>query len=136
MPATVLDAPALLAYLQNETGAEVVTDAIAEGTTISTVNLSEVLTRVADRGGDPSDLMVRMTESGLIDGAVKVEAFTDVDALNAASLRTKTRAQGLSLGDRACIALAQRLELPVLTADSAWAQLDLDVELRQIRRSA
>lgn len=135
MPETVLDASALLAYLQNETGAEVVTNAIAEGTTISTVNLSEVLTRVADRGGDPSDMMARMTERGLIDGAVKVEAFTSEDALNAASLRTRTREQGLSLGDRACIALAQRLELPALTADSAWAQLDVDVELRQIRRA-
>jgi PIN domain nuclease of toxin-antitoxin system len=133
MPAAVLDASALLAYLRDEPGAEAVADAIAAGAAISTVNLAEVLSRAADRGGDPARLMHQMTDRGLLDGAVSVEPFTTPDAIEVASLRVQTRDRGLSLGDRACVALAQRLTLPALTADTAWSELDLGVELRQIR---
>jgi ribonuclease VapC len=130
---SVLDASALLAYLRDESGAEVVADAIAEGTAISTVNLSEVLSRAADRGEEPVRLAQRMRDRGLLDGAISIEPFTTDDALEVARLRPITRKQGLSLGDRACIALASRLDLPALTADVAWSQLDLAVELHQIR---
>lgn len=133
MPSTVLDASALLAYLRDEPGAEVVADAIAEGAAISTVNLAEVLSRVADRDGDPSRLAGEMTDRGLLGGAVSVESFTDEDAVEVARLRPETRAQGLSLGDRACLALARRLGLPALTADTAWSRLGLEVTLQQIR---
>ena len=130
---SVLDASTLLAYLRDEQGAEVVSDAIAIGTSISTVNLAEVLSRVADRGEDPVGLAERMVTRGLLDGAVTIEPFTTADAIAVARLRSITRRQGLSLGDRACIALAGRLDLPALTADTAWSRLDLSVELRQIR---
>jgi len=133
MPAAVLDASALLAYLRDEPGAEAVADAIAVGAAISTVNLAEVLSRAADRGGDPTGLIRQMTDQGLLDGAVSVEPFTTPDAIEVASLRVRTRDHGLSLGDRACVALAKRLTLPALTADTAWSRLDLGVELRQIR---
>lgn len=133
MPAAVLDASALLAYLRDERGAEVVADAIAGGAAISTVNLAEVLSRAADRGGDPSRLTRQMTERGLLDGAISIEPLTTGDAVEVARLRPLTREHGLSLGDRACLALARRLRLPALTADTVWSQLDLDVELRQIR---
>jgi ribonuclease VapC len=130
---TVLDASALLAYLHDEPGAETVADAIAGGTAISTVNLAEVLGRTTDGGGDPARLASQMADRGLLGGAISVESFTDRDAIEVARLRPRTRARGLSLGDRACIALAGRLGLPVLTADAAWSQLDLKVTLRQIR---
>jgi ribonuclease VapC len=129
----VLDASALLAYLRDEQGAEAVSDAIAVGATISTVNLGEVLSRVADRGEDPVRLAQQMVARGLLDGAVTVEPFTTADAVEVARLRLITRKQGLSLGDRACIALASRLNLTALTADTAWSRLDLPVQLHQIR---
>lgn len=130
---SVLDASALLAYLRDEQGAEVVAGAIADGTAISTVNLTEVLSRTADRGEDPVRLARQMRDRGLLDGAISIEPFTTEDAVEVARLRPTTREQGLSLGDRACIALASRLDLPALTADTAWSQLDLAVELHQIR---
>jgi ribonuclease VapC len=130
---SVLDASALLAYLRDERGAEVVAGAIAEGAAISAVNLSEVLSRAADRGEEPVRLAQRMRDRGLLDGAISIEPFTTEDAIEVARLRPTTRKQGLSLGDRACIALARRLDLPALTADVAWSQLDLAVELHQIR---
>jgi ribonuclease VapC len=130
----VLDASALLAYLRDEPGAEVVSEAIAGGAAVSAVNLAEVLSRVADRGRDPAALVVRMTERGLLGGAIAVESFTTADAVETARLRPLTRKAGLSLGDRACLALARRLEAPALTADLAWSEAgDLAVELRQIR---
>lgn len=134
MPGAVLDASALLAYLRDEPGAEVVSEAIAGGAAVSAVNLAEVLSRVADRGRDPAALVVRMTERGLLGGAIAVESFTTADAVETARLRPLTRKAGLSLGDRACLALARRLEAPALTADLAWSEAgDLTVELRQIR---
>jgi len=110
-----------------------VADSVATGASISTVNLGEVLSRVADRGGDPARVSRQMTDRGLLDGAITVEPFTNADAVEVARLRPLTRDLGLSLGDRACLALAKRLDTPVLTADSAWSRLDLPLELRQIR---
>jgi ribonuclease VapC len=133
VPSAILDASALLAYLRDEPGADVVADAVATGAVISTVNLGEVLSRVADRDADPARVARQMTDRGLLDGALAVEPFTTGDAIEVARLRPLTRDLGLSLGDRACLALARRLDAPVLTADSAWSKLDLSLELRQIR---
>jgi ribonuclease VapC len=133
LPSTVLDASALLAYLHDEQGAEVVADAIAAGSAISAVNLAEVLSRTANRDGGPDRVVRQMIDGGLLHGAISVEPFTDEDAIEVARLHPETRSQGLSLGDRACLALARRLSLPALTADTAWSQLDLEVTLTQIR---
>jgi ribonuclease VapC len=130
---SVLDASALLAYLRDEPGAEIAADAIADGATISTVNLAEVLSRVAARGGDPARLLREATERGLLDGAISIEPFTTADALEVARLRPSTRENGLSLGNRACVALACRLDMPAVTADTAWSKIDLPIEVRQIR---
>ncbi|MDO8210394.1 type II toxin-antitoxin system VapC family toxin [Conexibacter sp. CPCC 206217] len=130
--ATVLDASAFLAYLQGEPGADVVADAIASGTSISSANLAEVLSRVADRGRDPVALMEGFVAEGLLEGAVEVEPVTLDDAAEIARLRPLTRAAGLSLGDRACLALARRLGAEALTADAAWGEVRLDVRLVQI----
>jgi ribonuclease VapC len=129
----VLDASALLAYLQKEAGGDVVAAAIADGATISTVNLAEVLGRAGEQGVDPVKLAVQLAERGLIDGAITVEPFTGADATEVARLRPLTRDAGLSLGDRACLALARRLGAPALTADTVWQDAAHGVELRLIR---
>ena len=131
--APVLDASALLAHLRDEPGADVVAEAIAGGAVISTVNLAEVFSRVADRGADPAKLAAELTQSGLLDGAITVEPFTAADAIDAGRLRPLTRDAGLSLGDRACPALARRLDAPALTADTDWQGVAHGVELRPIR---
>jgi ribonuclease VapC len=131
--APVLDASALLAHLRDEPGADVVAEAIASGAVISTVNLAEVFSRVADRGDDPAKLAAELTQSGLLDGAITVEPFTAADAIDAGRLRPLTRDAGLSLGDRACLALARRLDAPALTADTDWQGVAHGVELRPIR---
>lgn len=131
--APVLDASALLAHLRDEPGADVVAEAIASGAAISTVNLAEVFSRAADRGDDPAKLAAELIQSGLLDGAITVEPFTAADAIDAARLRPLTRDAGLSLGDRACLALARRLDAPALTADTDWQGVAHGVELHPIR---
>lgn len=133
---SVLDASALLAYLGNETGADLVADAIAGGASISAVNLAEALSTLATRGRKPADVVSKLTERGLLGGAITVEPFTTADATEAARLRPLTRSAGLSLADRACLAAARRLTAAVLTADQAWSGLGLDVEVSAIRRPA
>lgn len=133
MAAPVLDASALLAYLRDEPGADEVAEVIAGGATVSTVNLAEVFSTAADRGLDPMQLAEQLTERGLLDGAIAVEPFTPSDAIEVGALRPLTREAGLSLGDRACLALARRLGASVYTADTTWAKVTLDVELHQIR---
>lgn len=133
MARTVLDASALLAYLHEEPGAETVADAIAEGTTIGAVNLAEVLTAVARHGLDPAQLADDFRRDGLLDGAIEVAPLTPEDAVEVGRLRPLTLGAGLSLGDRACLALARRLDATALTADRAWEPAAVRVELRQIR---
>lgn len=132
----VLDASAFLAYLGNEAGADVVADAIAGGATISTVNLAEALSTLAARGRDPAAVAAELTDRGLLDGAITVEPFIAADSVEAARLRPLTRSVGLSLADRACLALARRLSVRVLTADQAWSGLDLGVDVEAIRATA
>lgn len=132
----MLDASALLAYLGNETGADLVADAIADGTRISAVNLAEALSTLATGGRDPADVVSELTERGLLDGAITVEPFTMADATEAARLRPLTRSAGLSLADRACLAVARRLAPAVLTADQTWGSLRLDVDVHVIRGPA
>jgi ribonuclease VapC len=131
--APVLDASALLAHLREEPGSDVVGDAIAGGAVISTVNLAEVFSRAADRGADPARLASKLTRAGLLGGAIRVEPFTAADALDTARLRSPTRDAGLSLGDRACLALARRLDAVALTADRTWRGVAHGVEVRYIR---
>jgi PIN domain nuclease of toxin-antitoxin system len=128
----VLDASAFLALLRGEPGAERVVEALEKGACLSTVNLAEVLSKLADWGEDPAEAQDRMEREGLL-GTTEVFAFTGEDALEAAKLRALTRVQGLSFGDRACLALARRLGLPALTAERAWAELGLGIPVKIIR---
>jgi PIN domain nuclease of toxin-antitoxin system len=124
----VLDASAVLAYLRREPGSADVRRALAWGAIISTVNLAEVHGRVASEGRSISWTSSRLAMVGL-----RVEPFLAEDAEVAGSLLTSTRELGLSLADRACLALALRLGLPVLTTDRDLARTDVGVEVKVIR---
>jgi ribonuclease VapC len=124
----VLDASSLLAFFRDELGADLVRMAMLSGASISTVNYAEVLTRLAERGGSIATLVRRIEEAG-----IPPNLLTEGDAEAAASLLSTTRYLGLSLGDRACLALGLRMGRPVLTADRAWATLAVGVEVRLIR---
>jgi ribonuclease VapC len=123
----VLDASALLTVLFDEPGAEVAAEAIAEGASISAVNWSEAATVLVRQRRDPGPALARVRRQ------VDVVPLTDRLALAVATLYPRTRAAGLSLGDRACLALAGDLQVPAFTADREWADLDVDVEVRLIR---
>jgi PIN domain nuclease of toxin-antitoxin system len=123
----MFDASALLAILREEAGQDVASSHLAGGL-ISTVNLSEVIARLVDLGQDRQNAI----RSALALDLEPVLPSVSV-ALDAAALRAETRQSGLSLGDRFCIAHAGDLGVPALTADRAWARLDLGVEVIVIR---
>jgi ribonuclease VapC len=125
---TVLDASALLAYLHDEPGAEVVEGALTHDTLIGTVNLAEVLSKLTEVGQDPEEARWAI---GLL--AMDVVPFDEDTAVEVARLRPPTARAGLSLGDRACLALARIRRRPVLTAERRWEGLLPDVEIRLIR---
>ena len=124
---TALDASALLALLFREPGHEVVLPEIAGGC-VSTVNLCEVLGRFVRDGQDALLVAQRLRATGL-----EVVPFDVNDAVVAAGLRRQTDPLGLSLGDRACLALAVVRGIPAMTADRQWASLHLPVPVRLIR---
>lgn len=123
----VLDASAILAVVQSETGAEVVLEAIPDGV-ISVVNISEVVAKLTDRGYRDDAIRKELRELNLA-----VKDFDEDQAYAAGMLRPLTRDRGLSLGDRACIVPGLRLGLAVLTADRSWAGLDVGVDVRLVR---
>lgn len=129
----VLDASALLAYLRDELGAETVSGAITSEAVISSVNWAEVLSKGAEEGENPEETVAWLETQGILGRWLKVIPLIEADAINIARLRPLTKAQGLSLGDRACLALGLRLGLPVLTADQIWTGLDLRVTVQTIR---
>ena len=126
-PAYVLDASALLAVLNRESGAEVVAPLLGRAA-ISSVNWTEVLQRAIALGMEVGDVRDELTSLGL-----RILPFTAEDAEPTARLWSLTRQAGLSLGDRACLSLARKLGHPALTAERLWAGLDLGVEVRLIR---
>ena len=125
--AIVFDSSALLAIAFNETGAERAVEALPDGI-LSAVNASEVVACLIDRGVPEASARNRLR-----DFDIPIRAFDETLAMAAGSLRTTTRQQGLSLGDRACLALARREHAPVITADRNWTRLVLDLEVQLIR---
>jgi len=128
MPHCVLDASALLTLLHQEPGSNKVVQAIEDGAAISTVNLSEVASKLNDLGAPEV----------VIQDAINALELTIVDfnaelAYKVGALRPQTRHIGLSLGDRACLALAQHLGLPALTTDRSWEALSLGITVQVIR---
>ena len=126
---SIIDASGVLALLFTEPGAETVADAIADGAAVSAVNYSEVEIHMSRCGRDAGRILRPLREQ------LFVEAFTPADAVCAAALHPQTTRFGLSLADRACLALAKRMNATALTADSAWAQLNLGITISLIRRA-
>jgi PIN domain nuclease of toxin-antitoxin system len=123
----VLDSSALLALLFFEAGCERVAQLVPQSY-MSTVNLAEVLGRLARDGRAVDEAIDQIDQLGI--------AWVDFDqelAIGAAALLVPTMPWGLSLGDRACLALAQLRHLPAVTADRAWAKLDLGISIEVVR---
>ena len=119
----VLDASAVLAFLRDEPGAEAVEAALADDPRCGAANWSEVAQKVLAAGRDWP-----LARALLISYRIGVEPIVERDAEWAA--RRWRRGEGLSLADRLCLALADRLDADVLTADTAWGSPD---RVRQIR---
>jgi ribonuclease VapC len=114
----VLDASALLALFNDEPGAQAVLDALDGPCLISAVNQTEVLTKLLDKGLSKAEAASVMESV-----EIQVLAFEASQSLDAAWLRLETRTVGLSLGDRACLALARSRKAVALTADRPWSQV-------------
>jgi ribonuclease VapC len=123
----VLDSSALLAMLFFEPGCERVAELVPQSC-MSAVNLAEVLRRLARDGRDLEGALGQLEQIGIV--------WIDFDrelAIGAAALLLPTMPWGLSLGDRACLALARLRNLPAVTADRAWAKLDLGIPIEVVR---
>lgn len=127
MAEAVLDASAILALTRQEAGAEAVAEVIG-GSLVSAVNHSEIVSKLTERGAAPD-----LIRKSLGQFPYRIVDFDAALAFHTGLLRSETRALGLSLGDRACLALARREKLPAFTADRRWADLDLDVDIRVVR---
>jgi PIN domain nuclease of toxin-antitoxin system len=124
----VLDASAVLAILGEEAGAEKLTPRLLGDAIASTVNLAEVHSKLISRGLKPDDAW-----DAAISPVRESAPFTEEHAKIAGSMLAQTRKLGLSLGDRACLALGVALHAPVYTADQSWKSLQIGVRIHLIR---
>jgi len=129
MTSCVIDTSAVFIDLQNEVGAAEARKWLRDAA-ISSVNLHEIVAKAIDKGASPDQAKELIEKMRLT-----VHAHDAEDAVESGLLRTATKGKGLSLGDRACLALAKKLNLPAVTADRAWAELadDLGVEIVLVR---
>ena len=128
MSVVVLDSSAYLARLWGEDGSQVV-EAFGGNYLIGSVNAAEIFTKILERG--PID--VARAKIRILATSMNIVPFDDRQSMTCAELRISTRHLGLSLGDRACLALAIREKATVVTADRSWAGLDLGIGIKIIR---
>lgn len=125
----VLDASAVLAYLQEEEGCTQVEKILSEGEAIiSSANYAEVVTKLIDINMRESEIRVVLENLEMT-----INPVDESQAWYTGILRQKTKQYGLSLGDRACIALAESLNLPILTTDKQWDNVDTTIKITQLR---
>lgn len=121
MSKVILDASALLALINNEKGADKVEPLIGR-IIMSSVNIAEVASKVYDTLGQYDEDKCKLSIEPFVNTIVD---FDKSLAFIAASIRAKLQDKSISLGDRACLATAIQLELPVYTADKAWSKIKL-----------
>ena len=123
----VFDSSALLAISFDEAGTQHAVRGLKDGM-MSAVNVAEVISRYVDQGASKEEARASLQAFGL-----EIRPFDETQAITAGLLRTATQKLGLSLGDRACLALAVQEGATVFTADRTWAALDLEIEVELIR---
>ncbi len=123
----VLDASALLAFLQDEPGSEAVENVLEEAS-ISAVNWSEVVQKSVGSGVDINGMREELEALG-----VSIAPFDQAQAEATGLLWKKTKRHGLSLGDRACLCLGKSLKATVFTADRVWKKLKIGVDIQVLR---
>ena len=127
MAGAVLDASAILAVLNAEAGAGLVT-AVLDDALVSTVNYAEVVSKLIERGSTEAQAQAALQAIALTTADFDLPLARRTGAMRAATLRS-----GLSLGDRACLSLAEREGVPAVTADHSWVGAISGVEIRLIR---
>ena len=128
MHSVVLDASVLMTLLNQEPGAERLSPKILARSVASTVNLAEVQSKLVACGVPPDNAW-----TATLSAVNEAVTFSGQHAKTAGTLIAETRVLGLSLGDRACLALAIELKAPVYTADRSWQKLKLGIRIHVIR---
>ncbi len=125
----VLDSSAILAWIGGEQGHEAIEPHLADAACSANI-VAEVFAKLVDWGWSAPAI-----DRALIELSFNVHPVTEEDAVQIGLLRAPTRAAGLSLGDRSCLALAARLALPAITVDRGWAKVAdaVGVEVRVLR---
>ena len=130
----ILDASAVIAFLQREPGHAAVEQALqSDRCVVSAANQSEIISKALDRGVTLEAIVSILAELPYVVLDLKVE-----DGVQAGLMRLPTRAAGLSLGDRLCLATARRLQAQLVTADRAWLSVaeTLGLDIQCIRDEA
>ncbi len=127
MTKIVFDSSAILALLKMESGHEIVAKNL-EQAVVSSVNFCEVVTFLSKKTTKQGEMIKFLTETFDC-----IEDFNIEQAIIAGSFIKITKDYGLSLGDRACLALAKYKNIPVLTADKTWSKLNLGIKIKLIR---
>ena len=127
MSAIVFDSSVVIAILKQERGFESAEELLSKAL-ISTVNLAEVATYLA-RNSVPRETIQEVLASF----PIQVVPFEESLAIQTGCLYSSCKHLGLSLGDRACLALAMSRKMPVLTADRVWSKLDLGISIQVLR---
>ena len=127
MADAILDASAVLAVIQGEPGAETVAEALQDALILA-VNYAEVISKLVERGAT-----YEQADAAVQNLAIPVVDFDLALARRTGALRSATRSRGLSLADRACLALGEREQVPILTGDRRWAGVLPDVRVQLIR---